>query len=450
MKKSTILAATIFFFILVRVSALENTYYSVEAKKIYVLDDNNISELRELGSQYLEINNNVCHIKVPIEIKGTLRFTNNSCDVVKLYPGTSIKNLGELYFENVKVSSYDPSTGNPITLSRETYSKIRPHIVSLAPARYFSAKNSEFSHLGYYDSTVPGSAWGLSFYNMPARSGQPSVEIVNSRIHDNYFGVYTFNTVYVRIIDSEIYDNVEYGLDFHDYSDNHVILGNEIYRNGNHALIYSKFCENNLIKGNIIRDNNHLAFVKGEEKDYGTHGIMLDHYSNNNIIEGNNLSNNLGGIYLESSSENVVRDNFIIDDNQDGIYLSESHNNEISSNEVISPLRYGLYSYFSTGNVYSGNNFEKGVYVKGEIDERKFSIFYDNNEFDEEIINTMVEQELNSETGTSLNFLGIQDRDILSKVFFAVGLFVVVFIIIIVESILVVIRRAQIKNGKRI
>ncbi len=436
--------------LLIRVDALENTYYSVESKKIYVIDDNNLSELIEIGRQYFEIIDNVCHIKVPIEVKGTLRVTNASCDVVKLHSGTSIKNLGSLHFENVKVSSYDPITGNPIPISRETYSNPRPHVISSAPAKYFSAKNSEFSHLGYYDSDTPGSAWGLSFYNMPSRNGLPSAEIINSRIHNNYFGVYTFNTGYVRIIDSEIYDNLEYGLDFHDYSDNHVILGNEIYRNGNHALIYSKFCENNLIKGNTIRDNNNLAFVKGEVKDYGTHGIMLDHYSNNNIIENNYLSNNIGGIHLGSSSNNVVRNNVIIDDNQDGIYLSESHDNEITSNEVTSPFRYGLYSYFSTGNVYSGNNFEKGIYVKGEHDERKFSIFYDNNEFHEEIINTMIENEINSESGSSVSFLGIQDRDILSKVFFAVGLFIVVSIIIIVESILVITRRSQMKNDKRI
>jgi nitrous oxidase accessory protein NosD len=127
---------------------------------------------------------------------------------------------------------------------------------------------------------------------MPKIADRNSVDVINTRIHNNYFGIYTFNTFSVHILDSEIYDNIEYGLDFHDYSENYLISGNEIYRNGNHGLIFSKFCQENRIVNNVIRDNNTTVFVKGEDRDYGTHGIMLHHFSTDNLIENNTLINN--------------------------------------------------------------------------------------------------------------------------------------------------------------
>jgi parallel beta-helix repeat protein len=420
---------TVFIFLIIKVQAQEIPYYSENAKAILIPKESMIGDLTTLDKHYFEIRDNVCFVKVPIIVKGILRVNNNVCDVVKLYQTAYIKVTGEIYFENVKVSSYDPRTNAAINLTPEIFVK-RPYI-TIDGGKIFSAKNSEFSHLGYWNKEGPGSTWGLAAYNLHGAPNMPSFIIENSHIHHNYFGVYTFNVRYGKIVNSEVHNNVEYGLDFHDYSDHFEIVGNELYRNGNHAIIFSKFCKNNIIMNNIIRDNDKFAVVKQKQQEHGTHGLMLHHFSDQNVIENNDFKNNRIGIYLQDSNNNIIRNNRIVDDIEEGIYLSTSNNNLIEGNRVVNPGKTSLYSYFSTNN-FSNNYFEKGMHFKGDKNGKKYSVFVNETTYDDAKLQGLIDKEIRT---LYIPYLGeeIEDKALIGRIFFLAGLLAIIFLVIFIE-----------------
>jgi parallel beta-helix repeat protein len=334
------------------------------------------------GKMMISKSNGICYLHQPlhISINSTFRFDGADCPELRLYPGTYIRIAGTAYFMNIKVTSADAQSKAPISLSRETHNQPRPHIYTDAPAEYVEIQNSEFSYLGSY-TEEEGSAWGVSFWHL--KSGY----INNSKFHHNYFGIYTWDTKDLIIENSSFHDNLEYGMDFHDYSDNFIIKSNEVYHNGNHGIIFSKFCENNQIIDNHIYNNTLKAFVKGVTKTYGTHGIMLHQTSNHNLISGNVLENNDRAIYLYRSDHNTVKNNIILNDLRDGIYLDQSSNNEIFNNIGLATASYGLYSYHSNNNKYQDNYFEKGSYFKQEINGQEQSFAVKKMYLSEEVLN---------------------------------------------------------------
>jgi len=303
---------------------------------------------------------NECYLRVPIHISenSTFSFLGSDCKVLHMYPDTYIRIAGSAFFKDIKVISADPITNEPIKITRIYYDKPRPHIYTDRPAKYVGMENSEFAYLGYYNKGE-GSKWGVSFWHLQAGY------ITNSKFHDNYFGIYTWGTTNVTIENSEVYDNLEYGMDFHDYSDNFIVANNVVYNNGNHGIIFSKWCDNNRVINNLVYDNTQNAFVKGYEQDYGTHGIMLHKQSNHNIVQGNTLRNNRIAIFLYQSDNNTVRDNIIINDLEEGIYVDQSYGNTFTNNVVYNTSSYGLYSYYSDHNDYSGNYFDNTLLFKG-------------------------------------------------------------------------------------
>lgn len=327
------------------------------------------------NNNYFERIGNICYLKRPLHISynSTFYFKGEDCAELRLYPGSYLRIGGKSFFSNIRITSASFEDGKPIQISKEKYASPRPYIYTTdEPVDYIYIDNSEFSHLGYYEPDE-GSTWGLAFYNVNAGL------IKNSSFHNNYFGIYSFNTKNLEIYNSSIYDNLEYGLDFHDYSDNFLIKGNRIWNNGNHALIFSKFCKNNTIEGNYIFNNTQYAFVKGITKDYRTHGIMLHEASDENTIVNNRLDNNADSIYIFKSNGNTIDKNKIISDTEHGIYLDNSSNNSITNNIVLDTSGFGLYSYYSSNN-YSGNYFKKGTYFKyGEEGNEK--TFRDENTF---------------------------------------------------------------------
>lgn len=325
-------------------------------------------------TSYLEIKDGICYLKKPVIVSSTgiLKVNTTSCSKVNMYPNVVITVYGKIYFEGVKVTSYDPNTGQPIELSRTNYTKVRPDIVTRSSAQYFYANNSEFSYLGYYNPN--SSHWGVALRFLP------KADITNSKFHHNYFGFYTFDSDNVTIKDSEVYSNLEYGIDVHDFSDNFHAYNNVVYDNGNHGIILSKYNEDGEIMDNIVYDHTKNAFVKGVVKSYGTHGIELHQESNNTLISGNQLKNNRVGIKLAGSNDNTLTSNTIISDLEQGFYIDQSSNNQIIDNQVIESTKEPLYSFNSFYNYYGQNDWGQAddiLYVKiqyedGTIERHKF------------------------------------------------------------------------------
>src|SRR3989344_6996273 len=75
----------------------QGVYYSNTTGRIYVDGNITLANIREVPVDYFEIRDNVCYLKRPLEVQGILYADNRSCDVLRMYPGSFIKNTGEVY-----------------------------------------------------------------------------------------------------------------------------------------------------------------------------------------------------------------------------------------------------------------------------------------------------------------------------------------------------------------
>ena len=157
--------------------------------------------------------------------------------------------------------------------------------------------------------------------------------IINSHIHHNYFGVYTYGAKSMMISGNEFNSNIKYGLDPHDDSDYLTIVNNSSHDNGDHGIICSQRCNNLIIRYNNSYNN-------------AGHGIMLHRSVDNSIVEYNNVFNNADtGIALFESNNNVVRGN-LIQGNKNGIRLSVgSSSNRFFANIILGNLDNSIYTY---------------------------------------------------------------------------------------------------------
>jgi parallel beta-helix repeat protein len=220
--------------------------------------------------------------------------------------------------------------------------------------------DAEMSYLGFSLDAAGGSGgvYGVSWrITNQERFGSELVNgfVQNSKFHHNYFGVYTFGATGMVFRDNEFYENVEYGFDPHDDSNNFIIEYNYAHDNGNHGMIVSKRCVNNVFRWNRS-ENNRL------------HGIMLDRQSNGNSVYGNVLIGNRDGVAIWDSHSNAVYGNRIVG-NTRGVRLNRlSSDNVVQENEISETEQYGVYVYDEAmanqvaNNDLGGNNV--GVYLR--------------------------------------------------------------------------------------
>ena len=232
--------------------------------------------------------------------------------------------------------------------------------------------NSEISHLGYASGEPSGMAWR----EMGKHNGDPTIpdhirtgatgSIKNSKIHDLYFGQYSFEAYGLVVTNNEFYSNVVYGFDPHDYSTGFEVAYNKVFNNGKHGIIFSRGCTLNLIHHNEVWGNH-------------DHGIMLDRGSNNNQIYNNTVYNNSDGIAIFQSEKNLIKDNTLID-NERGVRINATYdlldefnglaNDNIVQNNIIRDnTQYGVYLYEGADrNIIQGNTIEgssaSGIYIK--------------------------------------------------------------------------------------
>lgn len=264
---------------------------------------------------------------------------------------------GRVLIKNTKITSWDESNQN--------YDFDAENGRSLILTKYdgrMDIVNSELAYLGYgyYDIYQQGQPYGGSYgisWKIPNDSFKQYLitgNVLNSKIHNNYFGLYTYGATGMIFSGNEIYNNIEYGLDPHDDSNNLIIENNQSYDNGNHGIIISKRCFNNIFRNNISYSNK-------------LHGIMLDRQSNNNLIENNITYDNVDGIAVYDSNNNLIRNNEI-KENQGGIRANvNSSGNYIEQNKITNNEN-GVFLYDKADNNFVISNFikdnKKGIYIK--------------------------------------------------------------------------------------
>lgn len=249
-----------------------------------------------------------------------------------------IADYGNIRFDHTNVTSWNTAT-NSSDLEYATYKRafvaVRSRLVSGAKNESrMDVLNSDISNLGYNGTEAYGLTWkveGSAFSTVDVLG-----DIKNSRIHGNYFGVFTFGAYGMNIDSNEFDHNIKYGLDPHDDSDSLVINGNNLHDNGSHGLICSQRCDHLTITNNTSTKN------KGN-------GIMLHRSVDDSVVDNNIITGNSdAGIALFESNTNTVTNNTITG-NVNGIRLSVgSSYNTFSGNTISSSSKYGIYTYKGT------------------------------------------------------------------------------------------------------
>lgn len=223
---------------------------------------------------------------------------------------------------------------------------------------------SDIGYLGFNGAE----SYGLSWKVLGSSSGlfdKVGVlgTVTTSRIHHNYYGVYTWGADGMAWRTNEFDNNVLYGLDPHDNSDDLIIEDNIAHHNGTHGIICSRFCDHLTIRGNKAYNN-------------GGNGLMLHRLTNESIVEDNELYDNVdSGLAIFDSHSNTIRHNNIHDNAKGMRFSVGSSNNLIENNQLLDNREYGLYFFKGTDiptepgdgrpklNQFIGNHVEgSGIY----------------------------------------------------------------------------------------
>ncbi len=244
---------------------------------------------------------------------------------------------GTLSFENTKVTSWDfvSNTEDSVIANGRAY------VRASGPAR-MDIINSEFAYLG---ASEGGGGYGISWRDDDTSAARVTGNVIDSRLHHNYYGFYSYAASGMTIRGNKFYENVVYGFDPHDYSRDMLVENNEAYDNGNHGFIISRGCYNFVFRGNKSYRNKNLS------SSNRAHGFMLDPggsggpqvASYNITLENNEAFDNEGyGIRMLDVQTSTIRNNRFAN-NYHGITIERnSFNNLIEGNTIFSNTLSGI------------------------------------------------------------------------------------------------------------
>lgn len=388
----------------------ENIRWAHSSNRIYITGDVEctLTEIKALGSASmpLELVNSTdkiwflgANIFIQDKAKLVLRGDSISGDVNELRlksNNTSDMNnfviiqseWGTIDIDGVKITSWDENAAGPDTeyaTYKRAYIKVRSSLATdgVTPEESrMDIKNSDVGYLGYDGAE----AYGLSWKVLGSTSSDKAVfnivgvygDVLNNKIHHNYFGLYTYGAEAMTFIGNEVYENTKYGIDPHDDSDYLLIQTNYAHNNGSHGIICSQRCNNLTVKNNNSSNN-------------GGVGIMLHRNANDSLVENNQLNNNVdSGIAIFDSNNNQIASN-TVRHNGKGIRFSVgSSNNIVENNDFSENLAHGMYFYQGSdiptendgrirSNVFRNNTVNANGLSAARIKEADSNIFEDNN-----------------------------------------------------------------------
>ncbi|WP_320152098.1 right-handed parallel beta-helix repeat-containing protein [uncultured Tolumonas sp.] len=313
---------------------------------------------------------------------------------------------GIVQINHTKVLSWDEAVEGPdtdYTTANRAYIRVRSGAADKQSR--MDVTGSDIGYLGYYASESYGLTWKVSGTLNDVRVYG---NILNSRIHNNYFGVFTYGAYGMMISGNEFDHNVKYGLDPHDDSDYLTITSNTSHHNGDHGIICSQRCNNLVIRYNTSYSNAGHGIMLHRSVDYSLvennqvfdnedTGIALFE-SNNNIIRGNIVQGNKTGIRLSvGSSYNSFQGNMIFGNTDNAIYTYQgsdeparvgndgiNRENVWSQNDITATGAYILKLSATDGDTFSDNDFTGNplakFYLKGAV-----NTTYSNNLLDPEM-----------------------------------------------------------------
>ena len=278
----------------------------------------------------LKCQENICELEAPLFVEaGAVLLIDDVQLNMHRAGGAFIASLGHLQVER----SHLLTAAEPDCVFEAPYTGFRPFVAAMTGSRTVSI-SSQYTDLGYHAPK----AYGFSVH---ANKGEvpPSAVLVGNVFVGLYYGFYSHHAHHVAIAGNIYRDNIIYGIDPHDYSEDLYILGNRAYgTKKKHGIVISRGVTRTTISGNHSYENN------------GT-GIMLDRHSNGNVISHNVVSNNgIDGISVLESSDSRFVGNSAFGNSQAGIRVRNGRDLIIAKNNLISNGAFGAILYTAEPN----------------------------------------------------------------------------------------------------
>lgn len=243
---------------------------------------------------------------------------------------------GTLYVLDTRLVAYSEKKHGPEHWELERSRDFRPFIVGWSNSKMFVGASTIVS-IGY----PAGKGYGLAFTAGPTDlvSTQATTEaatgvVVDNTFEDALYGFYSYEAEHVDVVGNEYRNNIVYGIDPHDRSQDLRIAFNTIYgTKKKHGLIISREVDYSFLIGNLSFDN------KGS-------GIMLDRDSVSNIIYANTaFDNHQDGLTFFESSCNLVMANDFFDNSRSGIRVRNSWDVALYDNRIADNGGSGIDGY---------------------------------------------------------------------------------------------------------
>lgn len=201
-----------------------------------------------------------------------------------------------------------------------------------------------FGFLGFNLGLSSGVAWNSAGYQPQANvDGRVRGQVTASEFRNNYFGAYTREAEGMHWSGNTFADNVAYGFDPHDFSNNFLVEQNIAYGNGKHGFIFSHGCNGNIMRGNISHDNDGHGFMidDGRSGDAPGESSRVNASSNNQVVDNVSYGNRGSGVEIEGGHDNLVAGNQLTD-NYIGVRIKNNASLAVRENIITDNLRYGI------------------------------------------------------------------------------------------------------------
>jgi parallel beta-helix repeat protein len=307
--------------------------------------------------------NNVWLVKASILVRTTGRLELTSASVGRIRLESTATNFviltvqrgGQIVVDGVTLTSWDTTTNAP----DENLMDGRSYLQAIDGGRLDIINKSDVGYLGYGANATGGLTWRKRANAADPTTGATG-QVVDSKIHHNFVGLYASEAYSMVISSNQVYTNANSGMLFQDVAQEFTISQNTVYQNGQHGIVIARSSVNNRILNNKVHDN-------------ALHGILLERASNNNVLSGNEVYSNSDGIAITQSSNNRIENNYA-HNNVQGLRISAtaatlSTENLVINNRVINNSVHGIYLYSNAdrntlrANTVEGNG-ENGIYLK--------------------------------------------------------------------------------------
>ena len=263
--------------------------------------------------------------------------------------------FGWIDIRSTRITSWDSAAQgpdrNPDNGRAFIRARSRLRTMNLVPLQSrMDVADSDIGFLGYNAGESYGLTWKVSAPDSVVLDHVGvSGDITGSRIHDNWFGVYSSGLRNGHWLRNQVYGNAQYGLAPHSGTDGLQVEDNDVHDNGNHGITVRRDCARAVIRNNRVHDNRGA-------------GISLHDGAHGALVAGNQVwANADAGILVHASRDNTIRDNTVRDNTLAGIQLAMgAAGNRIEHNTVSGNGTYGVLVGRGRGVPLSGDGQPRG------------------------------------------------------------------------------------------